>query len=165
MSAARRRLAATVLAAILVTGSSCSVNGLAFRQDKSLSLLTPSDGDRVPLPVTVTWRSDRDGAGQLYAVFVDRSPVRPGQHVGAAVDEDLCRGVPGCPDDETLRRAGVYVTKARSLRLEAIPARSDDPDGAHDVRVIRLDPDRRRIGENAHGARFFVERPPATGRG
>ena len=100
------------------------------------------------------------GGPARFAVFVDRAPIRPGQSLRAVGDDD-CRRTPGCPDDEYLRERYVFLTCATSLTLDTLPAKSGTTrtgaDDTHDLTIVLVDADGRRLGEAAWTVEFRAE--------
>ena len=157
------RLAAATLVLVL-TG--CSFTDVAFRQDTRLDFVSPEDRAAVTLPATVDW----DFAGDddtTFAVFLDRRPPPPGRTLASIADgDDTCERDPGCPDDDYLADRGVWTTTDTSFTFEAIrrPTR-DDRRELHEVTVILVDGEGRRIGESAWILEFEVDREVASGGG
>lgn len=157
-----RRVALLVAVGVLAGG--CSLTGVTFRQDDRLSFVTPDDRAEVSLPLTVRWEvEDFDvGPDGSFAVFVDRAPQPPGKSIEwLARDDDACRPDDGCPDDEWFAERDVFITTDLELTIEQLPAGTDDRRERHEVTVVLLDPDRRRIGETAWSLEFEVEREDA----
>lgn len=155
------RRAALVVALALVTGG-CGVSNLAFRQDDRLSFVLPDDRAEITLPLTVQWEVEDfeigEGAGS-FAVFVDRAPQPPGETLDwLARDDDSCRGEDGCPDAAWFADRDVFPTTERELTIERLPARTDDRREMHEVTVILLDEEGRRVGETGWSIEFQVER-------
>ena len=155
-----RRVALAVVLALLTSG--CAVSGIAFRQDDRLSFVTPDDRDEVTLPLTVQWRVEDFEVGEgegSFAVFVDRAPQPPGKTLDwLARDDDSCRADDGCPDAEWFAERDVFPTTERSLTIERLPARADDRRELHEVTVVLLDEDGRRVGETGWSIEFEVAR-------
>ena len=151
---------AVVVATALLT-SGCAVRGIAFREDDRLSFVSPGDRDEVTLPVTVTWEVEDfdvpdDGS---FAVFVDRAPQPPGKAIEwLARDDDSCRAADGCPDAAWFAERDVFPTTETSMTIERLPARSDDRREFHEVTVVLLDAEGRRVGETGWTLEFQVER-------
>ncbi len=154
-----------LVAAALLAG--CSVNNINFQQDERVEIVQPRDREDVRLPLTIEWifedsrlaaQSGEDGV--LFGVFVDRSPMAPGQDVTSLADEE-CRRVAGCPDSEWLRQRNVYLTSGTSLPVETItqpvggPRRDRE---LHKVVIVLLDQQQRRVGESAFSVEFFLAR-------
>jgi hypothetical protein len=154
-----RRAALLLVLALVANG--CAVTGIAFRQDDRLTFESPDDREEVTLPVTVTWSIDdfdvpTEGG---YAVFVDRSPQPPGKTLEwLARNDDSCRADDGCPDEEWFSQRDVFPTTETSFTIERLPARSDDRREFHEVTVVLIDRDGRRIGETGWTLEFQVER-------
>lgn len=132
---------------------------LAFTTDDRLTFRSPAPRSRVTLPVTLSWsdRSPRQGEG--YAVFVDRAPVRPGHTMLDVAGRDAaCQRIPTCPDPAYLADRGVYVTSRPSLPLTRIaPTRlGKGRDQLHEVVVVLVDADGRRVGESAWFLQFTL---------
>jgi hypothetical protein len=173
--AATRATAALALAGAL---SGCVAQGLAFRIDDRLTFTSPEDRSTVTLPVVVDWdirdfriaapgSPPRADAG-YFAVFVDRAPMPPGEHLRWIFrnDED-CRSIDGCPDEEYLRSNAIYTTTDTRIVLEQIPrppSRDDEDEDEeperHSVTVVLLDGSGKRIGESAFQVEFDLEREP-----
>jgi hypothetical protein len=143
-----RRGALLFVLAVLAHG--CAVTGIAFRQDDRLSFVSPADRDEVTLPVTVSWRVEdfdvpEDGS---YAVFVDRAPQPPGHTLAwLARNDDSCRSADGCPDVSWFSQRDVFPTTDTELKIERLPASTDDRREMHEVTVVLLDADGVRVGE------------------
>ena len=166
------RSALVVVALLLATASACGFGtaGLSFVADDRVSITSPRDREKLRLPVTVDWTVDDfevtgpgrgSGAREGYfAVFVDRGPIPPGKtlrHV--AKDDRSCRADDGCPDEEYLTARGIYTTSETELVLENM--RKTARDGRrefHEVTIVLLDADGRRIGESAWYVRFELLR-------
>jgi hypothetical protein len=149
----RRLLTVAVLAAAL---PSCGVSGLSFVQDHRVSILSPDDRAEVTLPVTIDWEAkDFDGT---YAVFVDRAPVPGGKTLEwLARNDDYCKDTPGCPDEQWFVDRNVYVTDKTQLTLERLPELNrDEQRETHEVTIVLLDRDGRRVGESAFGVELRV---------
>lgn len=153
------RMGVVVVLALLT--SACAVRGVAYREDDRLSFVTPDDRDEVTLPVTVQWRvEDFDvPADGSFAVFVDRAPQPPGKTLAwLARDDDSCRAADGCPDQAWFAQRDVFPTTDTSLTLDRLPARTDDRREFHELTVVLLDEDGRRVGETGWTLEFQVER-------
>ena len=103
---------------------SCSAGAcgrdLAFREDESIDIVAPANRSTVRLPVEVRWTDTHDGE-VLYAVFVDRAPIRPGQSLRSIGNDDpACRNDPGCPDAAYLARQRIYLVDEPRLVIDAL---------------------------------------------
>jgi len=155
-----RRTVVVCLALALLT-SACAVRGVAFRQDHRLSFLSPGDRDEVTLPVTVEWEvEDFDVPGDgFFAVFVDRAPQPPGKTLDwLARDDDACEVTDGCPDDEWFADRDVFRTTETSITIDRLPDNTDSGRERHEVTVVLVDRDGRRIGETGWTLELEVTR-------
>jgi hypothetical protein len=161
-----RRWAA--FAALLLAGSGCAVSNLQFVTDNRLHFVAPRSRALVHLPVTLRWSmgdftvvpsgtvpvSSRQG---YFAVFVDRSPVRPGQTV-AQVADSSCRRTPGCVNAGYLADRGVYTASTDEVTLSQIVSlNSYQKVQTHEATVVILDSAGRRIGESAWYLDFRIK--------
>lgn len=152
------------LLVVLLLASACGVNGLSFREDDRVKIVTPGTNDRVNLPLEVRWTvRDFDG---YFAVFFDRSPMKPNQGLVSLVPEDdACRTAPGCPDRQWLADRGIFVTDTPSLAVETLEdrRRNNRTKDRHEVTIVLLDRNGRRVGESAFVREFIVDRPEREG--
>lgn len=151
-----RGLTLAVLAAVLSIGA-CGVSGLAFREDTRVEILAPGDRDEVVLPLDVRW-SVRDFDG-TFAVLVDRPPQPPGQPLGwFARNDDQCQVAPGCPDEAYLAERGIFTTRDTEITIERLSAPGEGRRDLHEITIVLLDGDGRRIGESAWSVEFEADR-------
>jgi hypothetical protein len=157
-----------ILATALCSGCAPSRSQLLFRQDTRLHFSSPKQRSEVKLPVTLRWtmRSfDAVGAGLgpprrdagYFAVFVDRTPVRPGETLEAVAKGDpACLKSPTCPDQLYLEQRQVYTTTASSLTLTQVYpfTHTHGRLQLHTATVILLDERGHRIGESAWEIQF-----------
>lgn len=156
------------VAAVLVAFvPGCRFSGLAFREDDRLEIVSPRPRSTVQLPVELNWKLTDEGrvAGEVagYAVFVDISPMPPGEGFDHFAKEDpQCLRDPDCPDDRYLRSLGIYRTSGTSLILRHLgdtrPEEQGDTKERHEITISLLDGDDRRIGESAFYVDFFLDR-------
>ena len=156
----RARIVGTLLLATSAPSfAACGVDGLAFREDTRIEIVSPGDRDEVTLPTTIRWTAhDVDGT---FAVLVDRPPQPPGETVAwFARDDADCEQLPDCPGAAYLAERGVFTTAERELTLEGLPDRTGDGRrrDRHEVTVILLDDAGRRVGESAWSVELQVER-------
>lgn len=152
------RLLATVAVALL-TGS-CAVSNLDYFQDNRLAIMAPRTNGTVDLPLVVAWTvHDFDGS---FAVFLDRSPMSPGEDLRSLVpsDDRVCRASSACPDANWLSAHGVYVTDQQTLTISSLPDRrtSGHSQDRHELIVVLLDKTGHRIRESAFIREFLVRR-------
>lgn len=156
---------ALLAAAMAVAVSGCGVTeleNLNFRVDDRLEITAPEPRSFVKQPFTVSWTmrdftirapgsapASRDAG--YFAVFVDRTPIKPGQTLDAVASGDpACENDPKCPDIAYLREQLVYPTTKTSLRVPPIPnGYGSDEIERHTITIVLLDTDGRRIGESA----------------
>ena len=156
-SSLTRRLVGGVALSLLLGG--CATSGLSFVQDDRVTITAPKANTTLKLPFTLRWTSD-DVSG-TFAVFFDRSPMRPEQTLRDLVsDDDPCNTTTECPDAQWLADRQIYVTSGPTLRVETLPDRRDSARGKdrHDVTIVILDDRGRRAGESAFTREFIVER-------
>lgn len=159
MTRTRTRTALLLVLALVANG--CAATGIAFRQDDRLRFVSPDDRAEVTLPVRIEWSVEdfdvpSDGG---FAVFVDRAPQPPGKTLEwLARDDDACRPADGCPDAEWFAQRDVFPTTETSFTIERLPARSDDRREFHEITVVLVDDDGRRIGETGWTLELQVAR-------
>jgi len=151
------RLLAVLIA--LMTAA-CTTHGLALRKDHRVRIVSPRSQATVRLPLDIRWTTKDLPDATTFVVFIDRRPMKPGGTLRSLADDD-CKHTPGCPDDAWLRERDVFVTGQTSLRLENVPA---DNEGerfgrghGHEVTIVLLGPDGRRMGETSFASQFFVK--------
>lgn len=163
---------ALVLAgAVLLSGCGIThMQDLSFRVDKRLHFTTPKDRSKLTQPVRLAWTIDgfrvaapgseppsRDAG--YFALFVDRTPIKPGQTMRAVADGDRsCQRNPKCPDAAYLAQKEVYTTTDLSMTLPQIPNLSfvKDKIQHHTVTVVLMDTSGHRIGESAWQLDFRI---------
>lgn len=172
----RTARAAALAVALTLVLSSCVSQGLAFRVDDRLTILEPKARSEVTLPVTVRWKvrdfdvvepgslatGDKGKVG-TFAVFVDGTPQSPGKTLASLAKKDRsCRPSDGCPDAQYLADRNIYSTSKTEITFEQLPRPSDEKSKErHDVTIILLDPQGKRIGESAFYVQFIVQRKGA----
>jgi len=162
--APRTATCAALLAALPLTGCGLThLQDLNFRVDNRLHFIAPKDRSTVARTFTVSWTMrdftveapgsappTRDAG--YFAVFVDRTAVKPGQTMKSLFKDDLaCQHDPKCPDRSRLADVGVYTTTNTSLRINQIGTISGDKEKLqhHSVTVVLMDTSGHRIGESA----------------
>ena len=148
-----RRLVLVLLLALL---PACSVHGLDFVQDRRVDIVTPGDRAKVALPTTIRWTAkDFDGT---YGVFVDRAPQPPGETFDwFARRYQTCKPASGCPDPAWFTDRWIFRTSKMSFVLRSVPELTgEEKHQFHDVTIVLLDRQGRRVGESAFGLQIEV---------
>ena len=145
--------------AVSLLASACSVSGLSFVTDTRLTIVEPTESAEVALPFTVSWTvEDFDGR---FAVFFDRSPLRPGQRlIDLVPDSDPCRREAVCPDAEWLADRNIYETDDVRIVIDRLPdlRKNNRSKDDHDMSIVLLDKSGRRSGEAVFTRELTVER-------
>lgn len=158
--------AALILLPLLLTG--CRISDMAFRTDQRLHIVTPLPNAAVATPLTIRWITANLPQGTLFALFVDRPPIQPGQSIGAVCRQGRFQG---CPRVRTLAELAaylssynVYVTTTHTLTLPDLP-NTRPPDfarHAQQLTIVLLDPTGRRVGEAAYTVSFRTQPSAST---
>lgn len=148
----RRAVLVSPLIALVLT-SGCAVQGLDFRADERLAILTPADRSTVVVPFTMAWTlASPQPQESGFAVLVDVDPPAPGRPLTTLLPEsqqDAAACDPAC-QQTALEARGVTLTRATSLVIEALPRRSGIPAERarrHRLTVVVVDDQGRRVGE------------------
>lgn len=167
----RSALAALVAGCVLSTAGCVDTDQMLFVKDERLTFTAPDDYEKVQVPLTISWTMDdftvleratgdepSDDAG-YFAVFVDRSPIKPGKTLrDVGKGDPLCESNPACPDKLYLESKGVYWVRKPSITLELVqPLTSKEKVQLHQVTVVLLDGEGKRIGEHAWYRYFKLE--------
>jgi hypothetical protein len=160
----RRALVAAAVVGMLPVVTSC---GLQFRNDHRLSFITPRENQKVSVPFPVRWRmSDflvtglRQGPTTsrtgYFALFVDRTPIKPGQTIAAVnADDPSCHDTRACLTPSYLAEKGVYTTTKTAVRLTEVADLSNhESEQYHTATVVLMNTAGRRIGESAWSVEF-----------
>ena len=154
-----RLVRTVVLGTAVALSAGCSTSSLSFVQDDRVRIVAPGENTEIALPLRVEWTArDFDG---YFAVFFDRSPMKPGQHLQSLVpDDDPCRRQEVCPDAAWLAERHIYVTDRTVLDVPQLPDRraNNRSKDRHDVVIVLLDRTGRRVGESVFTNEFIVER-------
>lgn len=152
-----RALASTLCVALV----GCSTSGLAFRADDRLQIDNLADRSTIDIPYTLEFSFDDtlpSGAATGFAVLIDWTPPPPGKPLGDLLaDDPACSGPQGCPDGY-LERNRITVTTDTTFLIDNVPVGTDRQErrGFHEVTIILVDDDGRRVGESSAFARFRV---------
>ncbi len=149
--------AATLALAFLT--AACGSEGLSFKLDQRVSLRTPANHADVTLPVTVSWTIEDFVVGAdagSFGVLVDRTPPPTGKSLDWLFrDDDSC--VDGCKDPAYRALQGVYETTQTGIVFKEIPVHPDRGNpNRHQVTIVLLDANGRRVGEGAWSREFDV---------
>ena len=136
-------------------------SGLSFVEDERVDILRPADHSVVSVPFKVQWSAEdfRTGADAgSFAVFLDRAPQPPGETIAWMFrDDGACTAAPSCPDSQYLADHHVFLTDQRMIEITDVPHDTgDDQRRLHEVTVVLLDEQGRRIGESAWTVSFKV---------
>jgi hypothetical protein len=161
--------------AACVAASGCAPGGLEFRNDHRLSFLTPRENQLVSVPLVVRWTmSDFTVAGPhqapvgshtgYFALFVDRTPIRPGQTLAAVNSDDpSCRDTKLCLMPSYLAHEGVYTATEPMVRLAQIADLSNHESVQyHTATVVLMSTAGERINESAWNLEFKMRASDGT---
>lgn len=154
---ARRALAPALCLAL----AACSTSGLAFRADDRLQIDNLDDRSTIEVPFTLEFSFDGDlpaGQATAFGVLIDWTPPPPGAPLSDLLaDDPACRGPQGCPEGY-LERNRITVTTDTTYEMDNVPVGSDRQErrGFHEVTIILVDDQGRRVGESSAFARFRV---------
>jgi hypothetical protein len=157
---------ALLLALLVPLASGCGVahiSEISFRIDKRLHFIAPKDRAKVKQPVTISWRMDNftiwhpgDDPNQpnsgYFAIFVDRTPIKPGQTMKAvAAGDRFCQRTAGCPSISYLNNRDVFVTSNTSYSFPVIPPQANDKESVqlHTFIIVLMSPSGHRMKESA----------------
>ena len=158
------RVVLAVAGATLLSGCGIThLQDLSFRVDNRLHFTTPKARTKQHQPLRVAWTM-RDfriaplgseppsrNAG-YFALFVDRTPIKPGQTMRAvAAGDRSCQQDPKCPTADYLAQHEVYSTTELSMTLPQITNLPFDKSKVqqHSVTIVLMDTSGHRIGESA----------------
>ena len=153
-------------AGALVLLTACGVSGLSFKQDKRVDIVRPRDRAEVRLPITVAWtvKDFSVGPGEgSFAVLIDREPPRPGKTLPWLFrGNDSCKGVEGkalCATTEFLEQRNVFQTTETSFTVRQVNKLTGNEKRRqfHEVIVVLLDAQGRRVGEGAWSVQVDVK--------
>ena len=147
------------LACLAVIGAAwlTSLASGSLVSDQSLALTAPAPLTTVSPPFVVSWTTSGHRHSR-FGVFVDQSPIAPGQTLRVLATTQ-CQREPGCrPDASYLAGLGVYVTSSDHVRVPVLQplAGTDEQDAhpVHTVTVVLMNAQGRRIGEAAWQVEF-----------
>lgn len=166
-----RRVALPWLLSALLPLVGCSARGVAYRQDKRVHIVAPRSRQKVSLPVTVRWTvadfgiTGPTGTSErhrgYFGVFVDRAPQPPGKPLTWFARNDAeCEKKAGCPDSPYLAARDIFTATDTRFVVDQLarPPSSVHRKETHEVTVVLLDGNGRRVGETAFAVEFQVVR-------
>jgi hypothetical protein len=134
-----------------------------FTSGDQFRVLAPQSEARASLPLSIRWRAPKLPAGDSFALFVDRAPMRPGNTLRSLMDKS-CKRTPGCPDESTLEGNNIYITTQTSLQLTSLGKTGIRDRGTgkeiHSLRIVEVNGTGHRVGEGFASVEFVVERNP-----
>lgn len=165
-----QRAAVALIGALLVSGCGIThMQDLSFRVDNRLHFTTPKARSKLHQPVHLAWtiRDFRVAApgseppsrdAGYFALFVDHTPIRPGQTMHAVAAGDPSCRPPSCPSNAYLEQHQIYTTTDLSFTLPQIPNIQGDKETVqhHTVTVVLMDTSGHRIGESAWQLDFRI---------
>jgi len=150
-----------IVPALCLALSACSLDGLAFRDDTRLRILNLPDRSTIEIPYELRFEFDGNlspGRDAAFAILVDWTPPPPGRTLESLLDDDpQCQGQQGCPDGY-LERNRIVTTTDTSYLMDNVPVGTDRQErrGYHEVTIVLVDADGRRVGETAVFTRFRI---------
>lgn len=160
---------------LALASANCRTSGLAFERSDRLEVVAPRDSGVVTLPLQIRWRAvagfergkPETGRGYYYAVFLDRSPVAPGESILRAVGDETCRRQGfACATPEFFAQNFVYVTERTSVTVPGVPVGLNThhkENVNHQLSVVLMGPGDRRVGETVGLVHFHVKGRNTTG--
>ncbi len=149
---------ALVLALCLALAG-CSVDGLSFRTDDRLQIVNLPDRSTIEIPFELEYTFDgtlsADGIA-AFGILIDWTPPPPGDSLAGLLDDDpVCQGETGCPDGY-LERNRITITTDTTFLMDNVPVGTDRQErrGFHEVTIVLVDAEGRRVGETAAFTRF-----------
>lgn len=150
------------LIALFLLTTACGVHGLSFVQDKRVHITAPRERSKLSLPVTVTWTAKSFSGA--FGVLVDQAPPRTGETLPWLFrGRDTCRGDAGeklCATPAFLAGQNVFHTTKRHFTVERVNrfTGNDRRRQFHELTIVLLDREGRRIGEGAWSVQFEVNK-------
>jgi hypothetical protein len=166
-----------IVGAVLVSGCSPPWH-LRLREDRRIHIDAPAGNSTVTVPFTVRWSArdfrrispelGTDTTGRqaspeagYFAVFLDGTPMGPGQGFDALLrDDPACVASPTCPDAAYLQdRLDVQVTDRTAVTIDAVSGQGVGGPGSdiHSVTIVLMDARGRRIGDSSWYVSFTVK--------
>jgi hypothetical protein len=166
----RPGLRAGLATAAAVLTTACSVSNLNLVTDHRLHFLSPASRAHLHLPIVLRWTiqnfrsvppasatpSQTEG---YFAIFIDRSPVGPGESLASIAHNDTsCKRTPSCPDATYFTNRQIYTTTRTTYTLDHVDnlTGNRETQQLHEVTVILLDSTGHRIAESAWYLDFWL---------
>jgi hypothetical protein len=163
----RLQLLALAMSALVITA--CTTDQVAFRADDRVRIESPTDGSVVTLPIVARWthhlavvppptdlKADTNATdGMYFAVFVDRTPIAPGESLLSEVDP-ICKSAGySCVNTQYFERNNIFLTDQSELKVTALGlAAKHHPElTIHTVNIVLMQGNRR-VGEAVYTAEF-----------
>jgi len=137
----------------------CGVGTAALRQTQAITITAPAGTGIKELPVAVRWASTYP-AGTEFVLFLDQAPIPPDQelrYVPQLLHDTSCLIQPSCPDASYLNNLNIYTTTKTSFVFSTLPISANrDPVTLHELTIVALGSDGRRIGEVSATVSFRI---------
>jgi hypothetical protein len=149
--------ASTVVLAAVTTMVATAGGARSLAANRSVYFTSPAPMEVVSAPFTVDWRGPT-GPGHRYALFIDLSPVAPGQSLRTLATSQ-CQQQAACqPTTAYLEGVGVFVTSTDHVSVPALQPLSG-PEGAqrhpvHTATLVELTASGLRAGDQAWQVQF-----------
>jgi hypothetical protein len=163
----RWKRVATCLAAVLTLGG-CARSPL-FIANHSVQILAPAPLALVSAPLRVAWRvHDLPVGVTQFLLFVDGSPLEPGQNLRALAQGDQsCLETSGCPNASYLAAHDIFLTGRKDVTIPYVAVLSGlegaDSMAIHRATLVLLDRHGDRVGEYAYTVQFRMRQSDASG--
>lgn len=149
----RALAAVAAIVAFALASGGCAPGGPDLKRSDGTAIVTPAPHADVTLPTTVTWaaegidETDVAERGLYFALFVDKTPIRPGQSLLALADDSCRQAGGGCANNEYFARLHVYLTAEPSVTLNAMPIQHGRHDDRHELAIVLIDANGKRWSE------------------
>ena len=161
-----RRIPGAIGLAVLLACSACAPQGLSFRVDHRVKITSPRHDAKLSFPFTLKWTvkdfqvvgpgGPSQKSSGYFAVFIDATPMRPGETLDAIAKKDAtCHQDAGCPSVSYYAGRGIYTTTATEFVVSKLPDGSTGK--SHRATIVLLNAAGERIGESAFRVNFQVK--------
>jgi hypothetical protein len=151
--------------AVIATLTSCSGSGMLFAKDRRVTIESPDQNGKVTLPLEVKWTLEPDAKVASFALFFDGEPQAPKKPLAVLAKGDPdCEATPGCPNAAYFADRGIFTTAKTAfviddlLPLAGVDIERGERD-VHDVTIVVLDEQGRRVNEAFWSRTFEIVRP------